>query len=331
VDVQKLIREAHEGRFGPVVFVVGSERFFLERAITAVRRAVVGKVPDAFNEEVFHGRTAEATRIVEAAKTLPMMARTRFVLVRGIEDLKAEGREALVDYLESPSESTCLLMTAEKLDGKTRLAKRAKKYGYWVDASPLKPAQLRSFAKAEAKRRGHKLGPEAAAALVDAIGNDLVAMDDALERLSLFVGEKAAIEADAVGECISRVRVDTIWALVDAVGLRDARQALKAAASLLSAGEPPLRILAMVARQLRMVARVRTGLRSGLSANEAAREAGAPGFKARELATAARRFRNRELAGAFRVLAETDLAMKSSRRAPETILQGAIAELTRGG
>jgi DNA polymerase-3 subunit delta len=85
----------------------------------------------------------------------------------------------------------------------------------------------------------------------------------------------------------------------------------------------------MLARQLRMVARMQGALASGAQPQDAAKLAGAPPFKARELATAARRFDRRALARAFGVLAETDLALKGSRTPPDAVLQAALLELTR--
>lgn len=328
LDIQNLLRESKAGKHGLVHLLVGSERFFVDRAISALRRAVFGEKRDRLNEESFFGRTTTAIRIVETAKTLPMLAKMRFILVRGVENLPDAQFDTLASYFENPSPSTCLVLTAEKLDGRTKLARIAKKQGFWTDVDPLKANQLRTFAVAEAKARGHELKPDAAGALIDAIGNDLAAIDDALERLSLFVGTGAPIGLRAIEACVSRIRVESIWALVDAVGLKNRETALQAANSLLSNGEPALRVLAMIARQLRMIARMRHALASGLSPQEAAKEAGAPPFKARELTTAAKQFQNAQLASAFRVLANTDIALKSSRRPPETILLGAITELT---
>src|SRR5690606_14901870 len=131
----------------------------------------------------------------------------------------------------------------------------------------------------EAKARGHALGLDATRALLDALGDDLGALDDALERLSLFVGEGQPIELPAIEACVTRARAETIWALVDGVSARDARQTVAAASSLLADRQAPLYILSMVARQLRQVAKMREGLANGMGPEEAARAAGAPPFK----------------------------------------------------
>lgn len=327
MDVQQLVERAREGQWGPVHVIVGTERFLAERAIALLRAAVVGDGPSGFNEEVFHGQGLGAASVGSAARTLPMMAQARFVLVRNADAMAASELDGLVGYLEAPSESTCLVMVADKLDGRGKFAKAAKKRKVWVDATPLKGGAIRGFAEREAKSRGHRLASEAAEALVDATGEDLAAVDDALERLSLYVGAGQPIDLASVQACVTRVRTESIWALVDAVGLRDARRAMQAASSMLAAREPPLRILAMVARQLRMVARMREAMAGGMSAQEAVKKAGAPPFKARPMAESARRFTARDLGRAFAVIAEADRALKGSKRPDDTVLQEAILRL----
>ncbi len=330
MHVHELLQRIEAGTLPTVLVVAGAERFFVDRAVAALRKAVVGDGPSGFNEDVFEGKTSSAARITDAARTLPMLATHRLVLVRDVDAMAAAELDKLAEYLEHPSPSACVVLLAEKLDGRTRLSKRVQKLDLLVEAAPLRLGDLRGFVQAEVQRRGLKIAADAAAALIDAIGNDLPAIDDALERLGLYVGEPALIDLAAVEACVTRVRVESIWALVDAVGMRDRRTALRAASSLLADREPPLRILAMVARQLRIVSRMHSALASGAPPQDAARMAGAPPFKARDLATAARRFDRKALAHAFAVLAQADLALKGSKRPPDVVLQGAILELTAG-
>ncbi len=327
MDIHTLIAEARAGRFGPVHVLVGAEHFLAERAAGLLRNAVVGEGPKGFNEDVFHGKSLSARPVLSAARTIPMMAPTRFVLVRDLDHMAAAELDGLSTYLDDPPPSTCLVAVATKLDGRSRFAKAAKKAGVWIDVEPVRGGALRQFAMAEARGRGHRLAEDAADALVDAVGSDLGALDDAVERLSLYAGEGRPIGIQAVEAVVTRVRVDTIWALVDAVSARDARRALGAAGSLLADREPPLRILAMIARQLRMVARMREALASGMRPPDAAKAAGAPPFKARELTEAARRYRLPDLASAFDVLAEADRSLKGSKVPPAIVMEQAVLRL----
>jgi DNA polymerase-3 subunit delta len=187
---------------------------------------------------------------------------------------------------------------------------------------------MRSFAVREARRREIRIDDAAISALVDSVGTDISALDDGLERLALYVGANQLVTVAAVEACVSRVRVESIWALVDAVSTGDRRTALKAAASLLDDREPPLRILSLLSRQLRLLGRARQALDDGASPDAAAAAAGAPPFKARELASAARRMDMRQLSLAFRVLCEADLVQKGGKCPPDIALEATVLALT---
>jgi DNA polymerase-3 subunit delta len=322
-----VIKRASEGSLEPVYVLVGTERLLIERAVVAVRTAVDSMGASGFNIEIFDGKGLEAARATSAARTLPMMADKRLVLVRRFDAMAPTEQNHLADYLGDPSDTACLVMTADKLDGRSKLGKAAKKAGCLIDAKPLRGRELREFVRSEAASREHNIAPQAIETLLDAVGDDLGAIDDAMERLSLFVGAGQRIDPDAVMQCVTRIRVESIWSLVDAIGLKDRRKGVAAAQSLLDDREPPLRLLAMVARQLRIVARMRQALSEGLRPQEAAKRAGAPPFKAGDLTESARRFTADSLGDAFALIAEADRALKGSKRPPDVILQDAVLAL----
>jgi DNA polymerase-3 subunit delta len=330
VTLDEIKKLASAGKFPPLCLVIGSERVLAERAIRALKTAALAESPQGFNDDLFQGSGALSARsVINAARTLPMMARSRFVLVRGLDAVPAAELDLLMAYAQAPCVETCLVLTGDKLDGRSKLGKLARDKGFLLECEPPKPAQMAELARSEAEARGHVLDYEAAHALADALGADLSALDDALERLSLYVGAGKPIEVTHVAACVAHARTESIWSLIDAVGARDVRTALTAASSLLQDREPPLRILALVARQLRTVARMRDALASGLRAQEAAVKAGAPPFKARELSAAASRFDDQKLRRAFQIVAETDLALKGSKVAGARVLEGALLELCR--
>ena len=327
MSIERILERAAADQFDPVTVLAGSERYLIDRAMRAIRKACLGPDPTGFNEDLFHGKGLQAQSVLSACRTLPMMATNRFVLVRDLHAMNKTEQDALAEYVGDPTPSTCLVMIADKLDGRSKLTKAAKKAGVVTDAKPLKGGALRAFVRAEAQDRGHRVSEAAGAALVDCLGEDLSALSDAIERLSLFVGSEQSIEIEAVEACVTRLRTESIWMLVDAVSASNLPKTMKAAGSLLADREPPLRILGMVARQLRMVARMRQALASGLRGADAAKEAGAPPFKAGDLTASARRFRAAELSRAFSILASADQSLKGSKRQPELILEEALIRL----
>lgn len=326
-DITALIAEAQRGRYKPAHLLVGAETFLVDRAVRLLRRAAVGSGVPGLNDDVFDGDRATASTVVSAARTLAMMSPVRFVLVRSVDRMKPEEQEGLAALFVDAIPSACVVMTAEALDGRTRLVKAADKAGALVEAKELKGAALASFAQAEARARGNTLGPDACHHLVDVVGGDLGALEDAIERLSLFVGRDAPIDVAAVDACVVRLRVDSIFALVDALGARDARRAASTLASLQRDDEPALKIAAMLARQFRMLAKMRESLSGGMREEDAARAAGAPPFKARELAAQAKRHGHDSLERSFTALARLDRALKSSKVEGDVLLMDTVLAL----
>lgn len=337
LDIQTFLAEARQGKWRPVNVLVGAETLLIERAARYLKKASVGDDGvRGFNDDLFHGQGLVGAKVVAAARTLPMMAKSRYVLVRDLEAVAASELDVLAEYLAKPSPSTCLVLTGDKLLGTTKLAKAAKSLankgeGAFLSVEPLKGPLLERFVLGEVKRRRCTIDHDAQALLVDAVGNDLAAMEDAIERLSLFVGgdKGGQITRHAVEEVVQRVRVDTVWKLVDSIALKRQKNAMEAVGSLLADREQPLGILGQIARQLRIVSRMKDALDEGLRPDDAVKRAGAPPFKARDLSESARKFSHADLRRAFRVLAETDQALKGSKRDPETVLEESVLALTR--
>ena len=83
---------------------------------------------------------------VMAARTVPMMANRRFVLLRGAERWDASDGsspfDALAEYAANPVPSTCMVIVASKIDGRRKLAVLARKQGFLVACEPLDSRSL---------------------------------------------------------------------------------------------------------------------------------------------------------------------------------------------
>ena len=340
---QEAVAELEAGNARPVYVVLGEERVFSDRVVSAARRSVVDAATAGFNIDTFEAGEGPIARAIESAKTMPMMSRKRLVIVRGLERLEKAGdddagsksqkgrvspSDQLADYVAAPSPSSCVVLVGSKIDGRRRLANVARKMGVIVACDPLRPQQLGTFLRDEAKRRGHAIGSDVADAIVDLVGADLSAVVDAMERLSLFVGVGGAITEEAVEACVARVRVGSVWGLADAVAGKDRATALKLLGENFDPRDRGLPLLGLLASSIRKTLRLRALLGAGASPDDAARQAGIPPFRAREAAAQARRFADGELERAVAIFAEADLALKGSRRPPLLVLEDALLRLT---
>ncbi|MBI5480859.1 MAG: DNA polymerase III subunit delta [Deltaproteobacteria bacterium] len=331
VPDRDVVAEVRAGRPEPVYYLYGKEQFLVQRALAAVRAAVLDPKTQAFNLDTVDCKEGahHAERILAAARTLPMLARRRLVLVKDADELKPEDLEAMLPYLGNPAETTCLVFVAQNADLRRRFFLELRKGGGLAKFEPLYERRLPAWIEGEARALGHGVEPGAAQLLCDVSGADLASLSQALEQLSLFVGPRQRITVAAVEELCAETRQHSVFDLAKAVGERDTRRALHQCQRMLQAREPAVRILFMLTRHFRQLWIAQELAPQRLDREEAARRIGIPPFFVDGLMTQARRFDGRALARAFEALYGADRALKSSHAGDEVVLERLLVDLCR--
>jgi DNA polymerase-3 subunit delta len=348
VTPEEAIAEAAAGKLRPVYLVLGEERLLVDRVVHALREAVAKGGIAGFNEDKFTAGESSIGSVIGAAKMLPMMAKLRFVWVRGLDRWeKKEGDDdapaptkkgkvelspldELAEYAKDPPSSTVMVLSAPKLHGQRRVVAAAKKNGFLVACEPLSREALPRWIAAAAREKGHPVSPEVADHLAEIAGPELGYVADAVERLSLFVGPKQPITEDAIAAVVTRVRQSSVWELLDAVTRRNTAAALAILADVFDPRDGGLKLLGAVAWSVRQLVKFDSALRTGADPREAAQRAGMPPFKAQDAARTVKSVPPGTLPSWLRLLAETDLALKSSRRGPQAILEAMLIEMCKG-
>jgi DNA polymerase-3 subunit delta len=329
------VAQARQGKLLPFYLVAGEERLLRDEVVSALRAASLAGGVAAFNEDKFTAGESDVDKIISAARTVPMMAPRRFVLVRSAERWDAGESDGapldrLAEYAAAPIDSTCFVVVATKLDGRRRLTKDARTKGFVVACEALDARALPGWIVDRFEAKGHAVDRDVAELLAALAGPQLSSVDDAIERLSLYVGDGGAVDESAVGACVARVRTTDTWAMVDAVGARDLGRALRTLADAYDPRDRGLPLLGALAWSIRQLARFQAAVDAGASPDEAARRAGVfQPYRARELAQKARAVSRKEVERWILLLAETDLALKSSRRAADAILEDMLTRLCR--
>lgn len=319
-----------DGDLGPLYFLHGRERYLLDRAVELVRTRVLDPRTKDFNYELFYGKEAGAQRILQAARSLPMMARRRLVLVRDADEMKADELSGLIPYLAAPAPETCLVLVAEKVDQRLKFFTAFKKHGVLIKLDPLYERQLPDFVRGEARARGVTFAPAAVQLVVDEIGADLGQLADAVERLAIFVGERQQVTPADVDTVVATTRQRNVFELANAVGEGDRPRALTVLSSMLGAREPGVRVVAMLARHVRQLWMAAELLAGGAGKGELAATLGIPPFFVDGIAEQARRFTRARLAEMHEALYRADRRLKSSRLEDARLLEALILSLTRG-
>lgn len=225
------------------------------QAQRAVDKLVARFVDPGLKDLIYNSYLAvesDPIEIVSVARTVPFLAEYRVVVVQGANHFeKGEAGDPLFAYLESPCESTILILVAPTIDRRLKLYKLCEKAGTVVTCPELREAQAAAWARAEIKERGKSIEPNALKMLIERSGTRLGDVNNAITLVCDYVGPAPEIrEEDVVAACAD-VAEEQVWALTDAIAASDANKALHVLRTLRDFGRNEFEILATVTWMLK--------------------------------------------------------------------------------
>ena len=292
------------GDLDPVYLVLGDDA--VEKAEMAEAfEQVVDDGLRAFNVDRFYGGDASLRQVIEAARTLPMMAPRRIVIVMRAERCLTPKREsqgttadleAFEAYLADPQPHASLILVASDLDKRRRTTTRLLKAATVVACGVIESlADGERWVRRRVAVEGLAMEPAAARLLAAQAGPDLTRLRGDVERLVLFAAGQSSVGVDDVREIAGPAVAHDDWAVARAIERGQTAQALKQLALVIESGAAPY----MVLGQLAWV--VRTKLPSD------------------------------RLPAAVEALFRTDVALKTSAGDHRVLLERLVLELCDGG
>jgi DNA polymerase-3 subunit delta len=310
----------------PVYLLTGSDR---PKHTRALRRLRARFGPESV--ENLSAQDATGADAVASCNALGLFAGEgggRLVVVHGIERWRKGDLDAIAAYLSEPVPGAVLALVAEEPLRGSGLVELCKKRGQVLHYDVPKPSNLHAWVRSEFERLGGNADTEAARALVELVGHDVVALAGEVEKIVAWAGGEAIGRSD-VQQLAAHGREAAAWALTDSWGARDLPGVLAACEHALERREPFALAVALATH----VGRVRAAqalAEEGLRARDIAVRLKIKEFPARKALQHAENYSAEELGAALVRLAELDAALKgASRLAPELELERALVDITR--
>jgi DNA polymerase-3 subunit delta len=334
----------------------GEEEFGLSEVLGKLRGELAAGDPAMaqLNTSILEGQRLTLGELRHACDAIPFMAAHRLVIVYGllvrlvpagsVKEGAAEGDEApaskksllndLLAYLPKLPDTTWLVFVENqtlptfhpvlKLSEAEAKRQRARVQAFKKPKDQDVPAWIRQRVR---QKRG-ELTPEATNMLAALVGSDLRLLDQELDKL-LLCADGQPVTGQDVRALVSYAREASIFDLVDFVGCRQTDRALGLLHHLLDDGEVPLYLLAMLARQVRILIQVSELQAQGQTARQMVERLKLHPYVVEKGIAQAHNFQISQLEEAHRRLVETDFRIKTGELDEVLALDILIVTLTR--
>lgn len=326
---------AKSGKHPPVVIIFGDEEYQKARALQQALDALLPPEADRAMALVTLDGTQNEEQggpsfagVMDDLATLPFLAERRVVVVREADRFVSAYRERLEKYLAAPAPTGTLVLECRSFPKTTRLYKAVTACGGQVhECRRLTGRALIAFVQEEARARGKRIDPAAAASLCTLIGPEQGALAAEVEKLCLYALDRPAITAADVSALVGQSREEKIFKVMDAAGAGRLAEALVLWHQVLATDPAAVyRAVGGIAFVLRRWLAAQREWADGASIRSLAPKLMMWG-RERELETLLRRQSPRHLTAALAALAEMDAQAKSGRRSIETGVEALLVRV----
>ncbi|HTY36430.1 MAG TPA: DNA polymerase III subunit delta [Bacteroidota bacterium] len=318
----EFVQSIKSKHFAPIYLFHGEEDFLIDEGVQLVISKTLDEGTRGFNLDVVYGSKVEAKDVIAHATSFPMMSEKRVVVVKEFEKLATNetAKEVVAAYINNPLASTLLLLISLEPDFRKKPFTDLKKRAELVECKPLYDNMVPGWIAERIQQCGREANPEACRLMQAYVGNSLRSLQNEIDKLFLFVGDRKKITAEDVAAVVGATKGYTIFELQNAIGRKDAKESVRILERMLDAGQSPQMILVMLTRFFTQLWKLTDLRQKRISDQDAAREIGVPAFFVKQYLDFRTKYDLQQIEQNFTALLEADTVLKSTSRDPHLVL-----------
>ncbi|NLC73593.1 MAG: DNA polymerase III subunit delta [Ruminococcaceae bacterium] len=310
-----LIKELNtNGALG--VYLLWGDEDYLREQFTAKLRSVC--LPDGGNDFCYRRFDAEQLNmdeLADAVNAMPFMSERSFIEIRGFDPAAVKDREmAALEAIISdiPDYCTIVFITypGKKPDMRLRLCKNIKKIGSVIEFAPQDEYKLTDWIIRRFAALGKSVSASTANRLILNSGDLMSGLIGEIEKIA--AGTKAELVTDSdVDRLGSKITSAKVFDMTNRISAGDFSAALAILNDLITSGDEPIMILAVIGMHMRDLYAARLTIDENLGRDYLIKICGKP-WLANPLLSSAKNFSLDSLSRCVQLCTEHDYLLKSS-------------------
>lgn len=313
--------------FRKLYLFYGQEEYLKHYYTDTIEKSLISEDLKPLNKIVLEGKV-ELSSLINNCETLPVFSERKLVIVKNsglFKPQKKTGAENSEDKKRKPKKDelsdvlmdlpghVCLIFYEGEVDKRIKVIDTIKKQGLIVEFTYLKPDELIKWVIKKLKTFDKEIDINTAAQLVDYCEQGMTEIQNELEKLNSYLGEKQKVTIAEVDRVCTKSIKSRVFDLTDAIAEKNSKKALKLLNDMVILKEPIPKIMFMIARQFRQILQVKLLHEEGASTGEIASKLGIIPFIAGKVLKQADSFSTDKLKRAIEASLEMDLAVKTGK------------------
>lgn len=322
-NIQQELANIRSGNFASVYLVLGEERYFLERIRETLIESALDEESMDLNFSNFDMKESTINDALFEAASFPFFGERRLVFVQnpyfltGQRVTKAPDHnlEELEEYLKSPADFSILVLFApyEKLDRRKKITKLIEKNAKIIDVSSPRPNEASRYIKEVVKEKGYHFSDGAFQLFTERTDGKLTSMMHELDKLFLYHADSKTITKASIQQLVPKTLEQNVFELNTLVLNKQVEAAIETYHDLLVQKEEPIKIVALLISQFRLLLQLKILQKQGYQQNDMAKVLKVHPYRVKLGLQNIRRYEQRLLSEALNYLIDADFKMKTGQ------------------
>lgn len=342
INDKELVKQMKSGEYSPVYYFYGKDILTIGKYASAISKKLVPEEDTAYNLHKFNGKELDLSELSDTVEALPMFADYVCVLVNDLnaEELSADDLKFLIDIVSGVGDGCVLVFYNTGIDvcggKKSPTAKNKKlidavsKKGTVVEFGYRTMGELTKSVVAAAQKSGCDISSSDAEYLCALCLSDSMMITNEIRKLCDYVGNGTISRAD-IDALVSRQLDSNAFDLSKAVVRFNTARALELLDELFYQRAEPVAVLAAISMSFLDMYRAKLAKNKGIQSSQVVSDFGYKPNRKFAVDNAFRDVGNVSLSHlrfCMKVLAETDIALKSTRADQKFLIEKAIVEMS---
>lgn len=301
----------------------GNEDYMKKQYVDNIKKTIIDPAYEMMNVEIHDGKGITTDQIIDFAETIPFMSERRLMIIKDSGFLKSGKKEEstkLAAYIDNLPSSVCIVLMESEIDKRMGLYKKINKNHVAIEFKVPSDRELLDWAKREMIKYNIKMSQDVAQYFIRIVPAGMESIINEIQKLAAYKinGNITKEEIDSL--CAKSLDV-RIFELVKLVGNKDTKGALEIYSNLLQMKESPIGILAMIARQFRMILKIKYMRQQRHDNQSIANRTGYRSFMITECMSQIQHFTFEQLENAIKECLEADENIKTGVMNPELAVE----------
>lgn len=335
-----VLTQIKQGKLATLYLLHGEEFHLAQEIEQAIINASVAPEYRDLNVTVFD-RDPELAELINSIETVPFLGEYNVIVIRDTKLFKSATNTDNADSTEDdsallklfgnmPPYSRVIFMTTQKADKRRKVYKTLEQFGVALELTALKSRDVRGWLQDRLAQMHKRFTPDATEYLLSVVSLmpqiSLSFLDSELAKINLYTQAEQVVTKQHLLAVLSDAPEISVFAAIEAAGQKQTGKAVELLNEQLRTGEPPLRVVALLARQVRLLWRAKEMALGGISSQNIAAQLNVPPFVAEKLVRQSKGFTTDKLKQALLSLAAFDRDFKIGK-AGNAALEQLIIEM----